>query len=66
MIELEKCPLCGGKAELRENLYEDYYIKRYYTVHCTECSCSVGNTNVCLTKEEAIREWNRRVSRVKW
>ena len=61
MTELRKCPFCGGEAILKENEYDDYYIKRYYTVHCTECSGSVGNTNSCLTREEAIEAWNKRV-----
>ena len=59
--ELKPCPFCGHKAKLRECLYDDYYIKRYYIVHCIKCNGSVGNSNSCLTEEEAIENWNKRV-----
>lgn len=63
MIELKKCPFCGSKAEIivdkafnaetGEGVSEPMCF-----VWCTECSALVSGA----TKNDAIREWNRRAN----
>ena len=55
MTELRKCPFCGGKVEMYNYCFNEWYIG------CRECSCDLG---VFDTKEEAIEAWNKRVSEV--
>ena len=51
--ELRPCPFCGGEAHLQPFM-------GYWTVGCTDCfGAVVGKIE---TKEEAIKEWNKRPS----
>ena len=53
MTELRPCPFCGGEAHLQPFM-------GYWTVGCTDCfGAVVGKIE---TKEEAIKEWNKRPS----
>ena len=66
MSELKACPFCGGEAALdsEEMLpYEILHIKssitkRWYYIYCTKC---LAESSSCLTEEEAIDSWNRRI-----
>ena len=58
MTELKqypKCPFCGREASIYVTYDDGYY------VCCDECGCCLPVYN---TEEDAIREWNRRVSEV--
>jgi len=53
MDKLKPCPFCGGEAHLQPFM-------GYWTVGCTDCfGAVVGKIE---TKEEAIKEWNKRPS----
>lgn len=51
--ELKPCPFCGGKANIDcgNGIYEVYY------VFCKKCKTRHPNR---LTREDAIKFWNRR------
>lgn len=53
MIEVKKCPFCGGEAaqEAGKDLYGEFEC-----VYCKECSACIKAD----TKEEAIAGWNNR------
>lgn len=53
----ERCPFCGGEADLR--IYDPPFLlqRRYYVV-CTSCGAMTYPGN--LEKERAIALWNRR------
>ena len=53
--EIEKCPMCGGKA-ITFNV-DDYNIRKYRTV-CKECGTS---TRICVSVNESLRVWNQRI-----
>ena len=52
--EIKPCPHCGGHAIWRETNDEDYP----YQIICKICGCGTDETD---DKEEAIKDWNRRV-----
>ena len=58
MTQLKPCPFCGGKAEMLINEYNDS--KKEYLVACTECDGMVERWRE--TEEEAVEQWNRRIS----
>ena len=58
MTQLKPCPLCGGKAEMLINKYNDS--RKEYLVACAECDGMVERWRE--TEEEAVEQWNRRVS----
>lgn len=51
-----QCPHCGDRSNKRvwEAPITDY--KMRYSIHCIECDFDTG---LCLTEDEAIKEWNR-------
>lgn len=53
--ELKPCPFCGGKANIDygNGIYEIFY------VFCEKCKTRNPNR---LTREEAIKLWNRRTT----
>lgn len=58
MEKLKPCPFCGGKAEMLINEYNDS--RKEYLVACAECDGMVERWRE--TEEEAVEQWNRRVS----
>lgn len=63
--EMKPCPFCGGKPmlDIWEMIpWEKYNLTpndgKWYSVYCDECF-SEGSHE--LTKEEAIKKWNKRV-----
>ncbi len=50
---LKPCPFCGSKAEVWEGVFGGWL------AFCTNRK-SCGAMIVCATKQDAIREWNRR------
>ena len=58
--KLKPCPFCGGKAEVRTDENEEYYVS------CTKCFTLVGYCTDTWgeyeTETEAIEAWNRRAS----
>ena len=63
MQELESCPSCKGKCELKDTLhlaakYPRWGEKPYYV----ECSVCHARSTYFVTKEEAIDYWNKRSS----
>lgn len=59
MVELTKCPFCGGKAKLIcFELYNADEEEEYetYSIECTEC----GVTTAFMSKENVIECWERR------
>ena len=64
MTELKPCPFCGSKAEIiRDKTFNaetgEALTEPMWFVWCTECSDLVS----AATEDDAIREWNRRVSK---
>ena len=59
-IELKPCPFCGGEAAFGECVRLKPVT---YFVNCTECLASTNQLAPChgLPKEEAAKDWNRRV-----
>lgn len=58
MEELEKCPFCGGEANIR---YIAVMEAPYYP-ECTNKHCIAGDTNIGFkTEKEAAEAWNKRV-----
>jgi len=55
---LDSCPFCGSEAWLRLEEYPDGDI--WYSACCIESNCCGWFCNY-ETKEEAIKEWNKRV-----
>ena len=55
-IELERCPICGGRAEFRKESPFDFYVH----VKCTKCYARIASE---YTEEEAARRWNRRTNK---
>lgn len=52
--KLKPCPFCGNKAIVYSNM------DRHHKVECSVCHV---RTLYKLTKTEALRIWNRRISR---
>lgn len=53
MEKLKPCPFCGGEAKVQR-------FPRNYSVYCTECGARTMSFKP--TEEEAVEDWNRRVS----
>lgn len=49
---IKRCPMCGGKADLRDN--------GYWSVQCRCCGVSTLRRSKL---EAALYDWNRRVTR---
>lgn len=56
MIELNPCPFCGHKAELRTYIYGAIRDELYW-VWCEDCEAEIPSYP---TPEEAAAAWNRR------
>lgn len=52
--QLKPCPFCGGMAEMLN------YSENEWLVHCTVCQGMVERWRE--TEQEAIEQWNSRVS----
>lgn len=64
--EAKRCPFCGGVAILESwemSPYEKHHLDSldgmFYEVWCDDCQAT-GPT--CLTEEDAINSWNKRIS----
>ena len=61
---LEPCPFCGGEAEIQTVVSKFWNGKKFYYVICLDCEATKGYTEEAgafyLSREEAVREWNRR------
>ena len=62
MSELKPCPLCGGRAELQDDLGREDRI--FYRAVCGDGGCQ-GHycNNWSMTPEEAAGRWNARHER---
>ena len=56
MIELKKCPFCGGKARMEEHIF--YGLPNSYGVKC--CACFAKTNQFYDTPKEAVEAWNKR------
>lgn len=56
--ELKSCPFCNGEAEVvtRKQCLADAY-----SVRCKNKGCRGRTQKLVRTKQQAIKEWNRRV-----
>ena len=55
MVELKKCPFCGGKAHLEDMGYPHH-------VYCTRCGAKVTGIGYSEDGEnDAIEKWNTRI-----
>lgn len=64
-MELKPCPFCGGqpvKQKWEMSLDERFHIPDnhgyWYSIFCNKC---FSEGSECITEEEAIKAWNRRV-----
>lgn len=63
MIELKRCPFCGGKA----SIYNGTIRANRYFVGCTRCTAAIGIfisngwQPTFFSKQEAADAWNDRV-----
>ena len=64
-MELKPCPFCGGWAITQSwemSLDERFHVPDnhgyWYSIFCNKC---FSEGSECVTKEEAIKAWNRRV-----
>ena len=64
-MKLKPCPFCGGCAVTQRwgmSLDERFHIPNnhgyWYSIFCNNC---FSEGSECITKEEAIKAWNRRV-----
>lgn len=64
-MELKPCPFCGGqpvKQKWEMAVYERLHIPDnhgyWYSIFCDNC---LSEGRECVTEEEAIKAWNRRV-----
>ena len=57
MIELKRCPFCGGEAKLLKiKITDEFYVR------CTNGKCAVTpKTWIYKNKIKAIAAWNNRV-----
>lgn len=51
--ELKPCPFCGGEAKV----VDQFYVSARYVI-CEHCGAT---SSWCLTNEQAVKSWNRRV-----
>lgn len=58
MSDLKPCPFCGGEAYVAKRAIHG--ILWWYGCGCKKCRVQYGC--LCDTEEEAIEQWNRRVS----
>lgn len=58
MINLKKCPFCGGDAEIFST--GDYLKKTFYRIHCKKFCCL--QVNFYSSKIAAVEAWNRRAN----
>lgn len=64
-MELKPCPFCGGQAIIQKwemTPDERFHIPDnhgyWYSIFCDNC---LSEGSECVTEEEAIKAWNRRV-----
>lgn len=64
-MELKPCPFCGGWGITQKwemSLDERFHIPNnhgyWYSIFCNKC---FSEGSECITKEEAIKAWNKRV-----
>lgn len=57
MEKLKTCPFCGAEAEL-----VDCEIQPRWYVRCTNRYCGVEQEFCRMSKQSAIKAWNRRVN----
>jgi len=57
MMELLKCPFCGGEVEIAEH----YFNTPYWKIKCSKPHCIGQFGWAFCDKEDAIAAWNRRI-----
>lgn len=64
-MELKPCPFCSGLGIIQKwemSLDERFHIPNnhgyWYSIFCNKC---FSEGSECITKEEAIKAWNKRV-----
>ena len=65
IINLKKCPFCGGEAQLVEAPINRLNLIPCFAVSCKKCKIMIGTvehgqTDFYRTPYEAIAAWNRR------
>lgn len=60
MIELKRCPLCKGKARIRESWMNSDKLRGLGPEFYIECSNCLVRTPGKNTKQEAVEVWNTR------
>lgn len=58
MINLKKCPFCGGDAEIFNT--GNYWQKTFYGIHCKKFCCM--QAKFYSSEIVAAEAWNRRAS----
>jgi hypothetical protein len=56
-IILKPCPFCGGKASLKEHLWQP----TNFIVYCSNVGCFLGPCTIFDSKAGACEKWNKRV-----
>ena len=55
-LRMRRCPECGGMARLKyDSVYESYYVQ------CEDCLLSAPNGKAKVSKEDAVKEWNKHI-----
>lgn len=61
--EINPCPFCGGKAEIKTGNLGHITLQQFAVVECTKCGATgeevAESLDICAT-DEAIKKWNNR------
>ena len=57
-MEIKNCPFCGSSVTIEEEQADA--VRTFYSFNCDNCGMYC-HQNECVSKEEAIDTWNKRV-----
>ncbi len=60
---LKPCPFCGGQADIEDISNNEIEDDEYYMICCKSCGASACFGDYSITKDGAIRKWNRKVEK---